>query len=192
VRENILAVIRACSVLDIGLHLAKVKANTPANVKGVSSRSSEPQASDSSAKHSRREAPLLKGFGAFLTRGNVIDLAVAVVIGGAFTAVVNALVKDFLTPFIAAMVGKPNFSTLGFTIRSTHFPIGDFVNTLIDFVVDAIVIYYVVVLPIRVLSERFRKPVPTPAEKNCPECLSAIPLDARRCKFCTALQGATA
>lgn len=109
------------------------------------------------------------------------------VVGSAFTAVVNALVKDLLTPLIAATIGKPNFGDLGFTVRYTHFPVGDFVNTLIDFVLDAIVIYYAVVLPIQMMSERFRKPVPAPAERNCPECLSPIPIEARRCKYCTAV-----
>ena len=110
------------------------------------------------------------------------------VVGAAFTAVVNALVKDLITPLIAALVGKPDFSRLGFTINRSHFAVGDFVNALITFVLDALVIYYLIVVPIRLASERFEKPAPTVlAQKTCPECLSEIPQDARRCKYCTAL-----
>ena len=134
---------------------------------------------------------MLKGFAAFIARGNVIDLAVAVVVGAAFTAVVNAFVKDLLTPFIAAIAGTPSFSSLGFTIRSTHFPIGDFVNALMTFVLDAAVIYYAIVMPYHQLRTRFEKPEAVLAQKQCPECLSEIPQDARRCKYCTSvLRGA--
>jgi large conductance mechanosensitive channel len=118
----------------------------------------------------------------------VIDLAVAVVLGAAFTAVVNALVKDLITPLIAALVGKPDFSRLGFTINHSKFALGDFVNALITFLLDAAVIYYLIVVPIRIASERFEKPAaPVLAQKTCPECLSEIPQDARRCKYCTAV-----
>jgi large conductance mechanosensitive channel len=118
----------------------------------------------------------------------VIDLAVAVVVGSAFTAVVNALVKDLLTPLIAALVGKPDFSRLGFTVRHASFPLGDFVNALITFLLDALVIYYVVVVPFKRIAARFEQPAePVLAEKTCPECLSAIPQDARRCRYCTAV-----
>jgi large conductance mechanosensitive channel len=135
-----------------------------------------------------KEARTFKGFGTFIARGNVIDLAVAVIVGSAFTAVVNALVKDVLTPLVAAIIGQPDFSKLGFTIRSTHFPIGDFVNALITFLLDALVIYYAVVVPFRTIASRFRKPEePVLAMKTCPECLSEIPQDARRCKYCTAV-----
>lgn len=130
---------------------------------------------------------MLKGFAAFVARGNVIDLAVAVVVGSAFTAVVNALVKDLLTPFIAAIAGSPNFSGLGFTIHRTHFPLGDFVNALVTFVLDAAVIYYAIVVPYHHLRTRFEKPEAGLAQKQCPECLSEIPQDARRCKYCTAV-----
>ena len=139
-----------------------------------------------------KEARTFKGFRAFIARGNVIDLAVAVVLGAAFTAVVNALVKDLITPLIAALVGKPDFSRLGFTINKSHFPVGDFTNTLITFVLDAMVIYYLIVVPARLAMERFEKPESVLAQKTCPECLSEIPQDARRCKYCTAvLRGAT-
>ena len=130
---------------------------------------------------------MLKGFAQFVARGNVVDLAVAVVIGAAFTAVVNAFVKDLITPLIAALVGKASFASLGFTIHRTHFPVGDFVNAVVTFIVDAAVIYYVVVVPFRTIHARFEKPAaPVLALKSCPECLSEIPQDARRCKYCTA------
>ena len=123
----------------------------------------------------------------FLARGNVIDLAVAVVVGAAFTAVVNALVKDLITPLIAALVGKADFSRLGFTINHSTFAVGDFVNALITFLLDALVIYYIIVVPIRIAAVRFEPGEPALAQKTCPECLSEIPQDARRCKYCTAV-----
>ncbi|MEA2787147.1 MAG: large conductance mechanosensitive channel [Candidatus Eremiobacteraeota bacterium] len=105
---------------------------------------------------------------------------------------VNALVKDILTPLVAAIIGQPDFSKLGFSIRSTHFPVGDFVNALITFVLDALVIYYAVVVPFRTIALRFAKPAePELALKTCPECLSEIAQDARRCKYCTAVLGRT-
>lgn len=131
--------------------------------------------------------PTFKGFGAFLARGNVIDLAVAVVVGAAFTAVVNALVKDLITPLVAALVGKPDFSKLGFTVNKSHFAVGDFVNALITFLLDALVIYYIIVVPVRLAAERFESGQPVLAQKTCPECMSEIPQDARRCKYCTAV-----
>lgn len=131
---------------------------------------------------------MLKGFGGFIARGNVVDLAIAVVVGSAFTAVVNALVRDILTPLIAALVGKPDFSKLGFTLHHAQFPVGDFVNAAITFLLDALVIYYVVVVPFKRLAARFEPPAePVLAAKTCPECLSEIPPDARRCKYCTAV-----
>jgi large conductance mechanosensitive channel len=118
----------------------------------------------------------------------VIDLAVAVVVGAAFTAVVNALVKDLITPLIAALIGKADFSRLGFTINHSTFALGDFINALITFLLDALVIYYIIVVPIRIAAERFEKSADTVlAQKTCPECLSEIPQDARRCKYCTAV-----
>lgn len=117
----------------------------------------------------------------------MIDLAVAVVVGAAFTAVVNSLVKDLITPLVAALAGKPDFSKLGFTINNSHFAVGDFVNALITFLLDALVIYYFIIVPIRLASERFERGAPVLAQKTCPECLSEIPQDARRCKYCTAV-----
>jgi len=111
-----------------------------------------------------------------------------VIVGSAFTAAVNALVKDIMTPLVAAIFGQPDFSKLGFSIRSTHFPVGDFVNALITFLLDAIVIYFAVVVPLRTIALRFSKPAePVLALKTCPECLSEIAQDARRCKYCTAV-----
>lgn len=135
---------------------------------------------------------MLKGFREFLFRGNVIDLAVAVVIGGAFGAVVAALVKDLLTPFIASLVGKPDFSALTFTVNASKFLYGDFINATVSFVLVAAAIYFFVVLPMNAITKRLKKP-PAPAEpttKKCPECLSEIPISARRCAHCTAVIGA--
>jgi large conductance mechanosensitive channel len=129
---------------------------------------------------------MFKGFAAFLARGNVIDLAVAVVIGAAFGAVVTALVKDLITPLIAAIFGKPNFGTLHFTVHNAVFLYGDFLNALISFVTIAAAIYYFVVVPTQKLIESRRAPA-EPALTACPECLSEIPPAATRCKFCTAV-----
>jgi len=129
----------------------------------------------------------MKGFRQFLMRGNVIDLAVAVVIGVAFGAVVTALVKDLMTPLIAAIVGKPDFSAIVFSIHGSRFLIGEFLNALVSFVLVAAAIYYFVVLPMNALTARLHrgdKP-PDPTTKKCPECLSVIPVAARRCAFCT-------
>jgi large conductance mechanosensitive channel len=110
------------------------------------------------------------------------------VLGAAFTAVVNALVKDLITPLIAALIGKPDFSRLGFTLNNSKFQLGDFISALITFMLDAAVIYYLIVVPIRVATERFERPEEAVlAQKTCPECLSEIPQDARRCKYCTAV-----
>jgi large conductance mechanosensitive channel len=133
---------------------------------------------------------MFKGFTAFLARGSVVDLAVAVVVGSAFTAVVNALVRDLLTPLIAAVAGKPDFSRLGFTINHAHFAVGDFVNAIIAFTLDALVIYYLIVVPIRTLVERLTPPPQVLAQKTCPECLMEIPQDARRCRYCTTVMRA--
>jgi large conductance mechanosensitive channel len=128
----------------------------------------------------------LKGFRAFLLRGNVVDLAVAVVIGAAFGAIVEAFVKDLVTPLIAAIGGQPDFASLSFTINNSKFLYGDFLNALIAFVLIAAVIYYFVVLPINALIARARKEPPAdPTTKKCTECLSEIPIGAKRCAFCT-------
>jgi len=131
----------------------------------------------------------MKGFKAFLLRGNLVDLAVAVVIGLAFAALIAALVKDLVTPLIAAIGGKPDFSGLYFTINNSKFLFGDFVNAVVGFVIIAAVIYFLVVLPYQAFVERSRKEPPAdPTTKKCTECLSEIPKDARRCAFCTSPQ----
>lgn len=133
----------------------------------------------------------MRGFKAFLLRGNVVDLAIAVVIGVAFAAVVTSFVKDLVTPLIAALGGKPDFSNLYFTINNSQFKYGDFIDVVIAFLVIAAVIYFFVVVPYTALVERSRKEPPAdPTTKKCPECLSEIPLDAKRCAFCTSPQTA--
>ena len=135
---------------------------------------------------------MLQEFKAFLLRGNVVDLAVAVVIGAAFGAVVTALVEDLVTPVIAAIGGQPDFSALDFTINDSTFRYGHFLNAVISFVVIAAAIFFFVVVPINRLTQRARKEPPAdPTTKKCPECLSEIPLEARRCAFCTASVAAT-
>ena len=127
----------------------------------------------------------MKGFKAFLLRGNVVDLAIGVVIGVAFGSVITAFVKDLVTPLIAAFGGKPDFATLSFTINNSKFRYGDFFNALIAFLIVAAVIYFFVVIPYTGLVARSRKePPPDPTIKKCPECLSSIPIEARRCAFC--------
>ena len=123
----------------------------------------------------------MSGFKTFLLRGNVVDLAVGVVIGVAFGAVVTAFVKDLVTPLVAAMFGKPDFSSLTFTINNSKFSYGDFVNAVVAFLVVAAVIYFFVVVPYTALVARSRKEPPAdPTTKKCPECLSEIPIAARR------------
>lgn len=132
---------------------------------------------------------MLKGFRDFILRGNVVDLAVAVVIGAAFSGIVNALVKDLITPLIGAIGGQPDFSNLTFTINNSEFLIGAFINSLISFLIISAVIYFLVVLPINKLMAQIKKSEKVdPTEKPCPECLSSIPLKAKRCKFCTSIQ----
>ncbi|SRR5581483_3498524 len=131
----------------------------------------------------------MQGFKAFLLRGNVVDLAVGVVIGVAFGAVVTGFVKDLVTPLIAAIGGQPNFANLTFTINNSKFLYGDFINLLLAFLLVAAVIYFFVVMPYTALVARSHKEPPAdPTTKNCTECLSAIPLGARRCAFCTSPQ----
>ena len=130
---------------------------------------------------------MIKGFGKFLMRGNVVDLAVAVVIGAAFGAVVTALVKDLITPLIAAIFGKPDFSNLAFHINRSTFTYGDFINAVVNFILVAFAIYFFVVTPMNSITTRFGPKAEDPPKlKECPECLSEIPDAARRCKFCTA------
>jgi large conductance mechanosensitive channel len=133
----------------------------------------------------------MKGFKAFLLRGNVVELAIAVVIGVAFGVVITAFVKDLVTPLIAAIGGKPDFAALSFTINNSKFLYGEFINAVIAFLIIAAVIYFLVVIPYQAMVERSRKePPPDPTIKKCPECLSDIPKDARRCAFCTSPQPA--
>lgn len=130
---------------------------------------------------------MLTGFRQFLLRGNVIDLAVAVVVGGAFGNVVAATVKDLLTPLLAAIGGQPDFSAISFTVNESRFLVGDFINVVISFLLVSAVVYFVVVVPANALAARRAQgePSPDPTTKTCPECLSEVPVAARRCAFCT-------
>ncbi len=127
---------------------------------------------------------MFKGFRDFVLRGNVVDLAVGVVIGVAFGTVVTAFVKDLLTPVIAAIVKKPDFSGFFFEVNGAKFLYGDFLNAIISFLLIALAVYYFVVLPVNLLMKRFEKQA-LPDKKKCPECESDIPVTARRCAFCT-------
>jgi large conductance mechanosensitive channel len=128
---------------------------------------------------------MLKGFRQFVFRGNVIDLAVGVVIGAAFGTVVTALVKDLITPVIAALVGKPDFSALAFTVNGSKFLIGDFLNAVVAFALVAAAVYFFVVAPMNAITTRMARDTAVEATtKTCPECLSTIPAAARRCAFC--------
>jgi large conductance mechanosensitive channel len=129
---------------------------------------------------------MIRDFKQFLLRGNMVDLAVAVVVGVAFGAVVTALVSDLLTPLIAAIGGKHDFSALTFTINHSIFLYGSFINAVVAFVVIAAAVFFLVIRPVNALMQRAHKePTPDPTTKKCPECLSEIPIDARRCAFCT-------
>jgi large conductance mechanosensitive channel len=132
---------------------------------------------------------MLNEFKAFLLRGNVIDLAVAVVIGVAFTAVITALVADIITPLIAAIFGSHDFSALTFTINGSTFKYGDFINAVISFVLIATAVFFVIVKPMNALAARRARDEPAPDTRPCPECLSEIPKAARRCSYCTAEVG---
>jgi len=129
---------------------------------------------------------MIKGFRDFILRGNVIDLAVAVVIGGAFGGVVASLVKGLITPLIAALVGKPDFSALSFTINHSKFLVGDFLNAVVAFLLVSAAIYFFVVVPVNAMATRARRgeAPPDPTTRACPECLSTIPVQAKRCAFC--------
>jgi large conductance mechanosensitive channel len=126
---------------------------------------------------------MLKEFRDFLLRGNVLDLAVGIVIGSAFTMVVNSLVQDLLMPVVALVFGKPDFRTLTFSISDTIFFYGAFLTALVSFMMVAAALFFLVIKPVNVLLERKRGDA-GPTDKTCPECLSTIPLDARRCAFC--------
>jgi len=131
----------------------------------------------------------VKGFKQFLLRGNVVDLAVAVVMGAAFGAVVTALVKDLITPLIAALVGKPDFSGIFFTVNGSKFMLGEFINALVSFLLVGTAVYFFVVLPVNTVMARMKRgeAPPDPTTKQCPECLSTIPIAARKCAFCTSV-----
>ncbi len=130
---------------------------------------------------------MLKGFRQFLMRGNVVDLAVAVVMGAAFGAVVSALVKDLITPLVAAIFGKPDFSALTFELNGSKFLYGDFINAVVAFLLVGAAVYFVVVVPMNALMARLRRGEvsPDPTTRKCPECLSEVPIAARRCAHCT-------
>jgi large conductance mechanosensitive channel len=137
----------------------------------------------------------MKGFKQFLLRGNVLDLAVAVLMGAAFGAVITALVKDLITPLIAAIVGQPDFSAIAFTVNNSKFLVGDFINAVISFLLVAAAVYFFVVVPVNRILARMRRgeAAPDPTTKKCPECLSEVPIAARKCAFCTStLPGGTA
>jgi large conductance mechanosensitive channel len=127
----------------------------------------------------------MKDFRSFLLRGNLVDMAIGIVIGVAFTAMVTALVADLITPLIAAIGGQPNFSSLSFRINKSHFLYGAFLNAILAFLTVAVVVYFVVVKPVSALATRLEPPQPDATTKQCPECLSLIPIAARRCAFCT-------
>ena len=128
----------------------------------------------------------MKDFKQFLLRGNVVDLAVGIVIGVAFGAVVTALVADLITPIIAAIIGKPDFAGLAFTIHKSAFKYGAFINALVAFVSIAGAVFFFVVKPVNALmARRQAEPPADPTTRECPECLSNIPIGARRCAFCT-------
>lgn len=131
---------------------------------------------------------MLKGFRDFIMKGNVVDLAVAVVVGGAFGSLVNALVKDLITPLIGAFGGTPDFSNLYFEVNGSKFLIGDFLNAFISFLIVAAVIYFLVVTPMNKMMAKLKKGESIDStEKICPECLSQIPIKAKRCRFCAVI-----
>ena len=130
---------------------------------------------------------MLGEFRQFILRGNLVDLAVAVVIGAAFGTLVTALVRDLITPLIAAIGGEPDFSALKFELNGSQFLYGDFLNALLAFLLISAVVFFLVVKPVNSLISRYRtEPPPARETRECRECLSAIPVKARRCAFCTA------
>lgn len=136
---------------------------------------------------------MLDGFKKFLLRGNVVDLAVAVVIGAAFKEVVDTMVKGLITPLIGMFGGVPDFSALSFSINNSRFLVGEFINAIVAFIILAAVIYFVVIVPVNRMMARLMPKEPEPqATRECPQCLSKIPMKASRCAFCTAEVAATA
>jgi len=134
---------------------------------------------------------MFKGFKQFLMRGNVVDLAVAVIMGAAFGKVVDVMTKGLLMQLVAAVVGTPDFSGLSFTLNGAKFAIGDFLNALISFLLVGATVYFFVVAPMNALNARRRRgeAPPDPTTKKCPECLSEVPIAAKRCAFCTSTLG---
>ena len=130
----------------------------------------------------------MDGFRKFILRGNVVDLAIAVVIGAAFGTLVKAFVEDLITPIIGAFGGVPDFSALYFTINNSKFLIGDFINALLAFLIIAFIVYYFVVVPVQRMMDRYKSETPAEAAttRECPYCLSSIPKAASKCAFCTA------
>lgn len=136
----------------------------------------------------QKENEMLSEFKKFILRGNVVDLAVAVVVGSAFNSVVQGIVKDLITPLIAAIGGQPNFSSLFFKLHGSKFMYGDLINLIISFLLIAGVVFFMVVQPLnklRAIANRSKTPE-EPTDRKCPECLSTIPKAAKRCAFCTA------
>ena len=129
----------------------------------------------------------MKGFKQFILRGNVLDLAVAVVMGAAFAAVVAALVKDLITPLLAAIFGSPDFSAIAVTVNGSKLLVGDFLNAVIAFLMMAVAVYFFIIVPVNALNARLNRgeAPPDPTTKKCPECLSEVAIAARRCAFCT-------
>ena len=130
---------------------------------------------------------MVNGFKTFILKGNAVDLAVGIVIGASFGAVVNALVKDLITPLIWALGGTPDFSSIYFTINNSKFLIGDFINALIAFLINAAVIYFFVVTPMNKLLSRMKKQDADVPVRQCPECLSEVPKEAKKCMYCTSV-----
>lgn len=136
---------------------------------------------------------MLDGFKKFLLRGNVVDLAVAVVIGAAFKDIVDTMVKGLITPLIGIFGGVPDFSALGFSINNSRFLVGEFINAIVAFIILAAIIYFIVIVPINKMMARFQPQEPLPqVTRECPECLSKIPVKATRCAFCSAEVAAVA
>ncbi len=131
----------------------------------------------------------IQGFKQFIIKGNAVDLAVGIIIGASFTAVVNALVKDLITPLIAAIGGQPDFSQIAFTLNNSKFLVGDFINVIIAFIINAAVVYFFIVTPMNKLVAATQKNQKTldPTTKKCPECLSEVPKEAKRCAFCASV-----
>lgn len=130
---------------------------------------------------------VLKDFRKFVLRGNVVDLAVAVVVGAAFNAIVQSFVKDLITPLVAAVAGKRNFAGLYLTLHHSRLMYGDFINNIVSFLIIATTVFFLVVQPLNKVMTRLnpKEEVESPAERQCPECLSPVPAEATRCKFCT-------